>query len=94
MYVVCVCLCVRMYVCVQAYKRGMTHPDYLFVSYYWYTELWWRDIITRGENYQYEPEFCDQFELMAAIDHSIALDYYPVALPEELDQPTDVGYVS
>ncbi len=71
----------------------MTHPRYVFLSFYWYTEFWWRDNITRGDN-RYDPEFCDQFQLMAALHRSFAPDYFTTATPEEADQPTDVGYVS
>ena len=72
----------------------MTNAEYVFISYYWYSNFWWQNSITRGTGYTYEPEFCDSSELMNAIDRSFAVDYFPAATPEEEDKPTDVGYVS
>ena len=78
----------------QAYMRGMTYPRYVFLSYYWYSEFWWRDPITRGAGYAYEPPFCTAEELERAIYRSVSPDYFPEARPEDVNVTSDVGYVS
>lgn len=62
----------------------MVFPKYLFITYYWFSEGWWLD--SRAN--------CEVSELIAATNGSIAVDYYPEALNDERDSPTDVGYVS
>lgn len=82
------------YISMQAYKRGMTFPRYLFLSYYWYTPYWWVAPILRSENHMYDPENCTAEELTGAIFGSLAMDYTPTAFVGSEDEPTDVGFVS
>ena len=85
---------IRSSLLIQAYRRGMTSPRYVYLSFYWYTEFWWKDNITRGSGYTYDPMLCNPEEVAAALHRSLAPDYFPVAPPEESDAATDVGYVS
>ena len=62
----------------------MIFPQYLFISYYWWSTSWWTDPITT----------CTEQELTLAAERSIAIDYFPEPLPNERDTPTDVGLVS
>ena len=77
---------------VQAYRRGMTFPRYLFISGYQYSEFWWTDDIRNVS--AYPPPQCSQQELTDAIYRSLAVDYFPMPTAEEANTTTDVGYVS
>lgn len=67
----------------QAYRRGMVFPRYLYITYYWWSEGWWLD-----------ESSCTEKEMIAATNRTIAIDYFPEALSENRDKPTDVGLVS
>lgn len=62
----------------------MRYPQYLWITYYWFSEGWWLDPIAS----------CTAEELVVVINQTIAVDYYPDTLPDEQDNPTNVGFVS
>ena len=76
----------------QAYRRGMIYPKYLYISYYQNSEYWWTDPIRNVSAYP-APE-CTALELTFAIFRSLAIDYFPVPTSAEENASTDVGYVS
>ena len=78
---------------VQAYRRGMIYPRYLFISYYWYPQYWWTFPILRGTPHTYTPENCTVRELTDAIFRSLAVDYFPLETGPR-NESTDVGTVS
>lgn len=68
----------------QAYRKGMIYPQYLYISYYWFSEGWFLDPRSN----------CTVDEIIIAVNRSIAVDYFPEPAINETDSPTDVGTVS
>jgi hypothetical protein len=62
----------------------MLFPRYLFITYFWWSEGWWLEAASN----------CTVDEVIAATDRTIAVGYFPEALREDRDNPTDVGSVS
>ena len=70
---------------IKALARGMVYPEYVWMSYGWYTQNWWLDV---------EDTSCTADEMKRAIRRSLAIHHFPIPTSEEEDAPTDVGYVS
>lgn len=64
----------------------MTYPEYVWMSYGWYTEEWWLEA-------QKDTD-CSVFELQVAIQRSLSIHHFPLPTKSEENAPTDVGYVS
>ena len=62
----------------------MTYPEYVWMSYGWYTQHWWLD----------EDTECTADQMKRAIQRSLSIHHFPIPTSEEEDAPTDVGYVS
>ena len=78
----------------QAYHYGMIFPNYLFISYYQYSEFWWIGSTVRNFSRMSPQIECGDNELTEAIYRSLAVDYFPMPTTEEENNTTDVGYVS
>ena len=63
----------------------MIYPEYVWMSYGWYTQNWWLDV---------EDTNCTVDELQMAIRRSLAIHHFPIPTSDEEDAPSDVGYVS
>ena len=62
----------------------MTYPEYVWMSYGWYTQHWWLD----------EDTECTADQMKRAIQRSLSIHHFPIPTSEEEDASTDVGYVS
>ena len=69
---------------IKAHARGMIYPEYVWISYGWYTEKWWLE----------EDTDCTTDQMQNAIQHSLAIHHFPTPMSEEENAPTDVVYVS
>ena len=71
---------------IKALARGMIYPEYVWMSYGWYTQNWWLD--------EHEDTSCTADQIKRAVWRSLAIHHFPIPTSEEEDAPTDVGYVS
>jgi len=62
----------------------MIHPHFVWMSYGWYTEGWWKA----------NDVDCTHSEIERAVDRSLSFHHFPLSTEEEQDAPTDVNYVS
>ena len=69
---------------IKAHARGMIYPEYVWMSYGWYTQKWWLE----------EDTSCTADQMQSAIQRSLAIHHYPIPTSEEENAPTDVVYVS
>ena len=69
---------------IKALARGMIYPEYVWMSYGWYTEKWWLE----------EDTDCTAEQMQRAIARSLAIHHFPIPTSEEENAPTDVVYVS
>ena len=58
---------------VKALARGMTYPEYVWMSYGWYTENWWLE----------EDTDCTADEIERAIQRSLSIHHFPLPTSEE-----------
>ena len=62
----------------------MIQPGFVWMSYGWYTEGWWKESNTN----------CTVDQIKTAVDRSLSFHHFPLPTQDEKDAPTDVNYVS
>ena len=68
----------------QAFKKGMTYPRYVWLTYGWYRKDWWR---AEGSAI---PVNCTDAQLAMVLNNSLAIIPYP---NNDLSQPTVTNIV-
>ena len=66
----------------------MIYPDYVWMTYGWYSERWWNDTANMTDL------SCSSVQLESAIERSLSFHHFPLPTQDEEDAPTDVNYVS
>ena len=66
----------------QAQKRNMTFPGYVWITQGWYSEQWWME----------EDTNCTREEMKSFLRGAIAISHFPTASNE--NDTTDSGIVS
>ena len=69
----------------QAAKRGLTYPRYVWMAYDWYPRGWWKHA---------KPDDkvdCDTEQLQRFLERAISLRRYPA--PDDNSKKTDAGIV-
>ena len=69
----------------QAAKRGLTYPKYVWIAYDWYPRGWWKQE-------EKDDEECDSEQLQSFLERMISLRRYPA--PNDSTVETDAGIVS
>ena len=64
----------------QAAKRGLTYPKYVWIAYDWYPRGWWKTVD------------CDVDQVQDFLNRMISLRRYPAA--DDSSALTDAGIVS
>ena len=66
--------------CMQAAKRRLTYPKYVWIAYDWYPRGWWKSV-----------EDCDIKQVQNFLHRVISLRRYPAA--DDSSAQTDAGIV-
>ncbi len=66
---------------IQAVLRGLTRPQYVWIMYGWYQDVWWKE----------GTDECSEQELANAIEGALTLQLFP--RPTHSDTLSDVGLV-
>jgi len=69
----------------------MIHPGFVWMSYGWYSEDWWKEMDDNG--FVSNTDDCTRDEIEQAIDRSLSFHHFPIPTEDENDSPTDVNYV-
>ena len=89
---VCACMCpcthmsMHVHVHMQAYRRGLTHPHYVWITYGWYQDRWWSaDVSSLRVD-------CTDQEMVRQVHRALALQLLPEG--HDPNAMTDTGLVS
>ena len=70
----------------QAFDRGLRYPQYLFLTYAWYSDQWW-ELDT-------ENLTCSADDRASVLPRTLALLHFDFIQHFDLESPTDTDIVS
>ena len=72
----------------QAFQRGLRYPQYMFITYAWYTPGWWK-LQPAAENLS-----CSSDDRASVLPRALAMIHFDTEENFDLESPTDTTIVS